>query len=349
MPPWPQPPEPLPATPRDRLSWAVSVAARFGGPGVQGAGEPVFTHLPELSEALALAVAEGGRDDVAQALPLADVLGAAWERLGALEGGCARLDEALAAATRVGLTEEPAVARVLRRRARLAMALGRHDEADEDLQRAFGIAASRDDRLAVSLALDRADLAMHRGAWAAAEGLVPDLLARTHATGDPLLQAMGLNRAAWSAFGSGDLAGARERYDRAWALAELHEDPVVEARTASGLGLLAMLEGDTARSHEHWRRALELAEQLHDRSFMLHCLDGIAAVLVTGGQDADGVRLAAATTAAREALHHPRPEGMLAVHELVLRRAGAPEGAWSYAEAVTFARRAVSDAASGSP
>jgi tetratricopeptide (TPR) repeat protein len=326
---------------QERLPWAAALASRYGGIASQATGEPVLSQLPALTEALEWAGREGGRDEVVMALPVADLLGAAWERLGEHRTGRARLDAVLAAATRVGVRNDVAVARVLRRRARLAMAARLADEADEDLQRAYAIAAPRDDGLTLSLVLDRADLAMHRGAWDVANDVVPELLRRTHESGDPLLQAMGLNRAGWAAFGYGDHATSRQRYERAWALADLHEDPVVEARTASGLGLLAMLRDDIAEARGFWGRALELAEQVHDRSFTLHCLDGIAALLVLSQHDEEGARLSAAVTAARESLNHGREEAMRSLHALVLRHTSGSVQPWSYAEAVAFARRVV--------
>ena len=342
-------PEPLPpsAPPslHDRLAWATSVTSRYGGPASRATGEPVLLELPELTAVLERAVQEGTPEEVAQALPLADVLGAAWERLGEYVEGRTRLDASLAAATRAGLRDELVVARVLRRRARLAMGARRDDEADEDLARAYAIAAHRvdeDEQLTLTLLIDRADLAMHRGDWEHAVEVVPELLRRTEATGDPLLQAMGLNRAGWSAFGQGEHMLARQRYERARQLAELHEDAVVESRTASGLGLLAMLEGDHRTARASWRRALQLAEQVHDRTFTLMCLDGIAALLaLEGGEGA--ARLDASVTAVREALGRPREEGLRGLHELVLRHGGDPGEPWTYAEAVAFSRRAIAD------
>lgn len=338
----PRPSSTAPESPRERLPWAAALTSRYGGIASQATGEPVFSHLPSLTEALEWASREGTRDEVAMALPLADVLGAAWERLGEHRDGRARLDAVLAAATRTGVRTDVALARVLRRRARLAMAARLPDEADEDFQRAYAIAAAQDDRLTLSLVLDRADLAMHRGAWDLMSDIVPELLRRTQETGDPLLQAMGLNRAGWGAFGQGDHSTSRQRYERAWALADLHEDPVVEARTASGLGLLAMLRDDKAEARGFWQRALELAEQVHDRGFTLHCLDGIAALLVLSQRDAEGARLSASVTAVRESLSHGREEAMRPLHELVLRHTAEPVEPWGYAEAVAVARRVVS-------
>ena len=343
--PAPHRPTTAPATPRERLPWAASLTSRYGGPASQATGEPVFSELPALTEALEWASREGSAEDVAMALPLADVLGAAWERLGDHADGRARLDAVLAAANRAGLSNELPVARVLRRRARLAMAARSVAEADEDLQRAYAIAATQDERLTVSLVLDRADLAMHSGAWDVAQAVIPELLERTQFTGDPLLQAMGLNRAAWGAFGGGDRDAARQRYEQAWALADLHEDLVVESRTASGLGLLAMLDEQPDQATAFCRRALQLAEQLHDRSFTLFCLDAVAALLTLAGRDEDGVRLSVSVTAIRASLQHPREAGMQPLHDLVSRRSGGPVEPWSYAEAVAFAREAVADTA----
>jgi tetratricopeptide (TPR) repeat protein len=342
----PRPPSTGPESLRARLEWAATLTSRYGGPASRSTGEPVFSQLPVLTEALESASREGSPDEVVLALPLADVLGAAWERLGEHETGRARLDAILAAANRAGLRNDLAVARVLRRRARLSMGGRLSAEADEDLQRAYAIASSQDERLTVSLVLDRADLAMHRGAWDLANAVIPELLRRTEETGDPLLQAMGLNRAGWGAFGQGAHAISRQRYERAWSLAELHEDPVVEARTASGLGLLAMLGDEIEQSRGFWRRALELADQVHDRAFTLHCLDGIAALLVITGRDADGAKLSASVTAVRESLDHGREEGMRPLHDRVLRHSVPNSGSdqeepWCYAEAGACARAVV--------
>jgi len=326
---------------QERLPWAAGITSRYGGIASQSTGEPVFSHLPALTEVVEWASEQGDREEVGLALTVADVLGAAWERLGEHEAGRARLDALLAAATRTGVRNNIAVARVLRRRARLAMAGQSTTEADEDLQRAYTIAAAQDDRLTLSLVLDRADLAMHRGDWDAAADVIPELLRRTHESGDPLLQAMGLNRAGWSAFGQGDHGTAQQRYERSWALADLHEDPVVEARTASGLGLLAMLRHEIPDARRFWQRALELAEQVHDRGFTLNCLDGIAALLVLDTRDTDGARLGASISALRASLHHGREVGMRPLHDLVLRHTSGEPELLSYAEAVAFARGAV--------
>ena len=313
----------------------------YGGPAAASTGEPVFSALPALTEALDWAVREGSPEDVVLALPVADVLGAAWERMGEHTDARVRLDSVLAAANRAGLRNDLAVARVLRRRARLAMGARVPQEADEDLQRAYAIAAAQDEALTLRLVLDRADLAMHRGAWDLANEVIPELLRRTPESGDPLLQAMGLNRAGWGAFGQGEHDLSQQRYEKAWALADLHEDPVVEARTASGLGLLAMLREEHEQSRAFWRRALELADLVHDRAFTLHCLDGVAALLVLSGRDADGARLSAATSVVRDSLLHGREEAMLPLHDLVLRHTAARVEPWTYAEAVSFARAVV--------
>jgi hypothetical protein len=202
------PPGTPPESPRARLQWALSLTTAYGGPASPSTGEAVFSALPALTEALDWAVREGDPEDVVMALPVADVLGAAWE------------------------------------------------QADH-------------------------------------------------------------------------------------VIAELHEDPVVEARTAAGLGLLAMLRDETEQSGRFWRRALELADLVHDRGFTLHCLDGISALLVLSQQDQDGARLSASVTAVRDSLRHGREEAMGALHELVQRHAGEPVEPWPYAEAVAFARRVV--------
>jgi hypothetical protein len=248
------PPGTPPESPRARLQWALSLTTAYGGPASPSTGEAVFSALPALTEALDWAVREGDPEDIVMALPVADVLGAAWEQ---------------------------------------------------------------------------ADL------------VIAELLRRTQESGDPLLQAMGLNRAGWGAFGQGEHEVAQQRYERAWALADLHEDPVVEARTAAGLGLLAMLRDETEQSGRFWRRALELADLVHDRGFTLHCLDGVAALLVLSQRDQDGARLSAAASAVRNSLRHGREEAMLPLHDLVLRHSAEPVETWSYAEAVAFARRVV--------
>ncbi len=336
------PPPAAPSTLQERLAWARSVTSTYDGPASVPPGAPLASELPALAEVLEQATRNGTPEQIALALPLADVLGAAWERSGEHHEGLTRLDGVLAAATRAGLQNELGVARALRRRARLAMAGRLHDEAEEDLARAYALAAPNDERLTLSVLLDRADLAMHRGDWAQASQVVPELLRRTEITGDPLLQAMGLNRAGWCAFGQGEQALALSWYERAQLLAGLHEDLMVEARTACGLALLAMLRGDHEGSRLRWRRALALAEQVHDRAFTLTCLDGIAALLALQGRDG-ATQLAASVTALRQTLGRPREPGLHALHDLVIRH-GAGEGQpWSYAEAVTSSRRAVSD------
>lgn len=304
---------------RARLTWAAGVVSRYGG----AAGEPVFTHLPALSGALRWVCREGSADDVLMALPVADALGAAWERLGQLMTGRAFLDDLLDAARREGVEDTLDVARVVRRRARLAMRARLDDLAGRDLSRAYAIAVRHDDRLTMSVMLDRVDLAASHGDWSAAAAFVPELLLRTQGSGDPVLQAMGLNRAAWTALGCGDLGLARERYQRAWSLAGLHEDGIVESRTAAGLALLACREGDLESARSAWAQSLRLAERLHDRAFVLHCLDGIALLLTLQGEREGAVRLLAASTATREHLAQPRE---VPVEELAAQvRAGAPE------------------------
>lgn len=340
----PPPSTPPPDELRAQLQWAASVVGRYGGPGTHAAGEPVFAQLTELTVALSWACTEGTAEDLMTALAVADVLGAAWERLGEHQTGRERLSDVLTSAARIGLPFDAAVARVLRRRARLAMRAGLDAEAHEDLQRAYEIASAHDDPITISVMLDRADLSMHRGDWATAAAIVPELLLRTGATGDPLLQAMGLNRSGWAAFGSGDLSLSKQRYEAAQNLAELHEDPVVEARTASGLGVTAMLSGSADEARGHLQRSLELAEQVHDRGFVLHSLDGIAAMLAISGREADALRLLNSVSEARETLGHPREAAVEDLANLVLQRAASAEvepEVWPYGEALSFGRQAV--------
>lgn len=335
-------PDPVPesalARARAELEAAGATLGRYAGT----SGEPVFSHLPHLVAALAQVSATGGADDVRAALPVADALGAAWERLGEHRDGFGRLDDLLVAAERQGLDGSVDLARVRRRRARLAMRMGRSAAAWADLEAAHALAAGNDDRLVLAVLLDRVDLATEHGDWDAALALVPELLARTDASGDPRLRAMGLNRTAWSVLGAGDVARARDGYERAWALAALHEDGVVESRSAAGRALVAAEEGDLEVARSAWRHALGLAERLHDRAFALHCLDGVGVLLAAQGRAEESAALVAAGTAARDQLGLPR-EALLA--ELTSRVA-LPEGAVSdrplgYAEAQAAARAAL--------
>lgn len=326
---------------RERLQWAAAILGRYGGPVTATSSEPVFTHLPALSGALRWVAREGNALDVRAALPVADALGAAWERLGELRTGRACLDALLEAVDRQGVEDSLDVARVLRRRARLAMRARLDDLAARDLERAYAIASLHDDPLTVSVMLDRVDLAVACGDWAAATDVVPELLRRTQDSGDALLQAMGLNRCAWAALCSGDLAVARERYERAWSLVGLHEDGIVESRTAAGLATLAAREGDLEGARAAWATSLALAERLHDRAFVLHCLDGIAVLLMLRGDRYGAAELLAASTATREHLAQPREVAVEALAEQV--RAGAPPVSrqLAYVEALAAARAAV--------
>lgn len=335
-----------PDHPRARLRRAAATLARYGSTVPGSSREPLFAHLPELTGSLRWASEAGDRADVELALTVADALGATWEQIGKLAAGRAALDALLEAVRRTGVPDQPGVAVVLRRRARLAMRARADDAADHDLQRAFTIATRYDDQLAIRVMLDRADLAMSRGDRAAVDEVVPELVRRTEASGDPLLQAMGRNRAGWAAVGKPDLAAARECYERAWAMAELHEDPVVESRTAAGLALVATLTGEHERARRFWARSLELAQQLHDRGFALHCLDGVAALLAVSGAEAEGVRLARSATAVRASMELPREAIADDLNALVLRRGQVvPHAAalplWSWAEALAAARRQV--------
>ena len=319
--------EPSPAEAvRARLRRAAVSLGRQGVRTSFFSREPVFTHLPELTEVLTWVGDHGEREDVVLALPLADALGATWERLGDVVRGRAVLDAVLRAVERSGVPDQPGVAVLLRRRARLAMRAGAVEQADADLRRADAIAVALDPDLAVRVLLDRADLAMSRGDRATVDEVVPELYRRTEASGDPLLQAMGCNRSGWAEIGRPDLATARERYERAWSLVELHEDPVVEARTAAGLGLVDALTGDPEHARHSWARALELAEHLHDRSFALHCVDGVAVLLALTGEQAAAVLLSRSTTELRAAASLPR-EAVLHDLDLLVQRMGqsAPE------------------------
>lgn len=329
---------------RVRLRRAAAALSRYGGRAPQWSAEPVFTHLPELTEVLRWAVDHGGHDDLVLALPVADALGATWERVGEVARGRAALDALLAAAERAGVDDQPGLAVALRRRARLAMRARADAAADDDLRRAYAIAVRHDDDLAIRVVLDRADLAMSRGDAATVAEVVPELCRRTEASGDPLLQAMGWNRAGWAAVGRHDLAEARRRYEDAWAMAELHEDAVVESRTAAGLALVDTLTDEPARARTFWARALELSQRLHDRALALHCLDGVAVLLVMTGDEADGLRLARAATVVRRAVDMPREAVLADLHALVLRRAQAVPGAAvlptpGWAEALAVARQ----------
>ena len=323
---------------RELLEGAAGTLRRYGG----SAGEPVFSHLPELGDALDWVGVHGRADEVQAALPVADALGAAWERLGELRRGLASLDGLLDAVAREGVDQTVAVARVRRRRARLAMRARLDALAEGDLAAAYEVAALHDDPLALSVMLDRVDLATARGDWAAAVALVPELLRRTEESGDPLLRAMGLNRSAWAALGAGDLAVARERYERAWAIAGVHEDGVVESRSAAGLAMVACEEGDLEVARSAWRQSLGLAERLHDRAFTLHCLDGIALLLALQGRGEPALALLAAASATRAQLAQPREVPMEALAARV--RSAAPEVSgppMGYVEALAAARAAV--------
>jgi hypothetical protein len=323
------------------LLWAASVVRRYGGPATQSTGEPVFTHLPALTGALRWVSREGNQQDVQQALPVADVVGAAWERIGELTSGRAALDALLAAVERTGVDDPLAVARVLRRRARLCMRTHAIAAAHADLQRAYDLCAGQDELLTISVMLDRADLAMTHGDWDTAFEVVPELRRRTEATGDPLLQAMGRNRTGWAHVGRRELVAAQQCYEQAWAQAEVHEDLIVESRSAAGLALVAVLTGDTSQGRHFWQHALGLAEGLHDRGFVVHCVDGVAVLLSLTGRAEDGRRLAQSVTAVRVAIEQPREAVMQDLYELVERQVPEPLAfdLWSYTEAVSYARQ----------
>jgi tetratricopeptide (TPR) repeat protein len=316
-------PASLPADAPARLRRAAAALSRYGGRSPQWSAEPVFTHLPELTDLLRWATDLGDHDDLVLALPVADALGATWERVGQVARGRAALDALLDAVAAAGVADQPGVAVVLRRRARLAMRARDDAAAEQDLRRAYAIAVHHDDDLAVRVMLDRADLALSRGDRPAAEHVVAELCRLTEATGDPLLQAMGRNRAGWAAVARQDLAAARRWYEDAWALAELHEDAVVESRTAAGLALVDTLTDETERARAFWARALKLSQRLHDRSLGLHCLDGVAVLLAMTGAEAEALRLVRSSTAVRRAVDMPREAVLDDLHRVVLRRAQA--------------------------
>lgn len=320
-------PTSLPSDAPARLRRAAGALSRYGGRSPHWSAEPVFTHLPELTELLRWATELGDHDDLVLALPVADALGATWERVGEVARGRAALDALLDAVAAAGVADQPGVAVVLRRRARLAMRARDDAAADEDLHRAYAIAVRHDDDLAIRVMLDRADLALSRGDRPTTEQVVAELCRRTEASGDPLLQAMGWNRAGWAAVARQDLGAARRSYEDAWALAELHEDAVVESRTAAGLALVDTLTDETDRARTFWARALELSGRLHDRPLGLHCLDGVAVLLAMTGAEADALRLVRASTAVRRAVALPREAVLEDLHRVVLRRAQAVPGA----------------------
>jgi tetratricopeptide (TPR) repeat protein len=223
----------------------------------------------------------------------------------------------------------------------------RHDLlAEQDLAAAYAVAAVQDEVLALAVMLDRVDLATAAGQWESAADLVPELLRRTEASGDPLLQAMGLNRCGWAALGAGDLEVAGARYRQAWALAGLHEDAVVESRSAAGVAAVAGQAGELEVARSAWRQSLGLAERLHDRGFTLHCLDGIALLLAYQGRWPQALQLLDAGAAARRQLGQPREVPVEDLLARVREEAPSPSGEVSdppmgYVEALAAARAAV--------
>jgi predicted ATPase len=335
---------------RDQLRWATELVADYGGPGARGSGREVRDEIANLTTALLWACSSPRGSDLTMALRLADVLGSVWESNGELHAGRERLSALLHAVKQARLPSDDAVARVLRRRGRLSMRSRIDGEATADLLRAYEIVESTDPRLAISLLLDRADLAMSRGDWPTAQSLVPELMRRAEATGETILRAMARNRAGWAAAGRVDYAEAQRLYDEAWSMVPEHQDAVVESRSAAGLGFVAMLTGDPDRARRHWRRSLDLAEALEDTGFVLHCLDGISALLAFSHREADALGLQGAVTAARQARGHPREAVLVGLADLVERRARRrlgsaataliePGSEWPLSAAVDIARR----------
>jgi hypothetical protein len=349
---FPVPGPPIPITPvalANRLRWALGLVAQYGGPGARSTGDPVFAELDALTTVLRETCRSGSPEELLSAVVLADVLGAAWERQGELAHARERLSELLAALEKAGCPTEAGTARVLRRRARIAMKAGDETAAETDLAAARAAAGS-DESLVLSVLLDECDLAMHRGDWAAAAALVPEVFRRADETGDPLRRAMVRNRAGWAALGRSDLVLAKQRYEEAWALAEEHGDAVVASRTAAGVALVATLNGDLATGRAGWVSALSRAEALHDTSFALHCLDGIAGLLALSGQEKKAWQLSRSVTRARAELGYPREVAVIGLEDIVKQRVRRmlgevdPPALWTFDEAVAAARQLVAPA-----
>jgi predicted ATPase/class 3 adenylate cyclase len=237
----------------------------------------------------------------------------------------ARLEEALAISSGVGLQRELALA--TRYLAQAAFSGGDHAEAGAMFTRAVAAAreAGDDYLLAVAL-LDAAQAGLGLGEvplQMAAEGL-----AMAEGGGDQRNTAFGLRLMGEIEVSTGDFEAARRHLAGALGLATLVADRAIMIDAQLQLARLELEVGDAAAAARACASALAGARQAGYRGTLPECLETVAELLVESSEPGQGARLLEAASALR-------------------RRAGTPAPP-NQARRVAQTRRALSQAAASS-
>jgi tetratricopeptide (TPR) repeat protein len=347
-------------------------AAHFLAYAESAASSALEVELDNLAAALRHFV---GRRETEEALRLAGLLGQFWWSRDFAEGW-QRLSEVLALPAPERLRRSRA--EVLLTAGRLAIRLGKLDEAAAVFDESLRIAGQEDDaRLQAKALADRALVYMERAEFDDARPLLERALAaqRERPDGEGLadtLDSLGvlatgigdydvaeqrLNEsltlypdeigAAWVhndlaclALARDDLRLAEDHAEQALATGQDRTDLAVVAWARNYLGLVASCRGEFARAREHHEESLKLVLLLGDRRPQALALEGFAALAVEEGAPRRALQLAVAAEARRAEAGIPRTVAESAILDRRLDRARAALG--PDADAASAAARTMS-------
>lgn len=245
------------------------------------------------------------QEEIDAGLQLAGTLWLFWELRSHLTEGSSWLTRLLDAASGrpVAISSR---AKALVGAGSLALRLGDPATARSFLEEGVALYRTIGDRHQVAHGLNNlGNVALEQGDLAAARPLYEESLAIKREVGDEATAPATLNNLAILTAVQGDYEAARTLHAECLAIRRERRDLLGVASSLFNLGKVIQSLGDDTQAIDHFRESLVLSSELGERRVLARCLEGIAYVAGAHGRTEPAVRLFAAPTALREAIHSP--------------------------------------------
>ena len=222
---------------------------------------------------------------------------------------------------------------------------GDYAAAQDSFERSLACWRTLPDRLAIAHCLHNLANALKlRGDYSRAQTALREAteIFREVEVGDPSGAAWAINQQGDIARAQGDVAVARDLYQRALSAFRAAGDRWGSARSLADLGHICCEQGEYPAAHAAYREALEIFADLGHRRGIARALEGFACLAVARGQAERALQLAAAATLLRYQIGAPLPQAEQSKIDQSLSAARAslrePEGkdAWTAGSAMSL-------------
>ena len=188
---------------------------------------------------------------------------------------------------------------------------GDYAAAQDSFERSLACWRTLPDRLAIAHCLHNlANAFKLRGDYPRAQTALREAteIFREVEVGDPSGAAWAINQQGDIARAQGDVAVARDLYQRALSAFRAAGDRWGSARSLADLGHICCEQGEYPAAHAAYREALEIFADLGHRRGVARALEGFACLAVARGQAERALQLAAAATLLRYQIGAPLPQ-----------------------------------------